>query len=1019
MDPIILRHTGDIGAIPTIYKTSVVIPEEDEPTSSISCVEVHGSNLYVGTESGSLRHFHLFEDATEYMLISEIPVSTAKKPIKKLLILPGIERVLVLCGSVVSVFSLPELSPVNIGKLKDVNDMHATSSTGGTADIIVFTSSKIRIVQVTRDLLKLVSDLNYSNTKSGVPIPPSASTSTTAAGGLLAIVANNKNYDIIDLKQIRKIPLFEYTQDTNSTVLPHIVSCNGEYMLTIKSDDSSSIAMFIDGGGNVTRGTLSWMDAGYPGSIIIDWPYVLGIFQSDRLIISSIESFEVEHDKRINEIQEEEEVVMKNDGENTEVEGNKENSDREKEEKVEKEEIVKVGTLGQNDDLKKDRLNVTISKLTYPMKIIDKDLQSSLIVVDTQGMPTAGNSSASELPPMIESIQLIFTESQVWMLHKENVINYVGTKMKEILQNGDHALIPQLLVDLNLDKAKYNASLTQYKLQLIFLLTLLTNYSDDSIIETMLSRDHKGKLILDPKFFLHSLDDENDVFLFSGIHDILELQKIDKSKYQNLLIKYIRKLYTEFVTKDKGGLEFDATLISKLRLKLYRNDKTLTSSNQLIEYIDTTDLKMFNNLEQDSCNKEIRSLLTKRSNYLTLIHLYKLSVDDLKPTAKSIIAEEICRLILKLQNGEIKDNDYNHGKDFVKLLDTLLSQLGSIYNEKVYTTYLLEVLKIDPERGLKYMKENNSSAKYKSIHKHILDEISSHVSTMGTSTSTLSALKIEYLESMINSESVHDPSSIDDLLLELCQRASSPDLNNQSNINNFMVLQETYKIETLLEDPIWPKITWIDYLKVNMQRSECKEFATNYLKVVELLLIRKEIGVINTDDIHLSTLIKSDPMVYNFYSIILAPEVQTILEINDYSSSEYFAIHGYLPFPREPYYFGVDTRTKLQPSTEKIKKNLTAIFDYYSLDKKNMSCIRHFITAYGSEYFNTLEILSMIPSYIPVMQIQEYLTNCLIELGANHRNALLTKIVSRSNEKEMKQFVKEVKLSNCKFNQID
>ena len=246
-----------------------VVQNEEEIITYIASYQV---NIYVGTSLGQILHYHHFEDASDYILISQLQISQDKKPVKKILILPHIERALVLCGEIASVYSVPELSPSHIGKLKKIVDLLYFSNHSPlknseirpsieNEEVLTLTDDKIRVIQVSKELIKLIKDISYSNAIKCVAF----SSLNMLDHGSLAVVANEKNYDIIDLKKTRKVPLFDYHPNANDDMYPQIVpffpnddETDEEVLLTIKSDESTSMSMFINSSGDITRGTLLW-----------------------------------------------------------------------------------------------------------------------------------------------------------------------------------------------------------------------------------------------------------------------------------------------------------------------------------------------------------------------------------------------------------------------------------------------------------------------------------------------------------------------------------------------------------------------------------------------------------------------------------------------------------------------------------------------------------------------------------------------------------------------------------------
>ena len=256
------------------YRISPVLKdlslEEDE---TITAVETFENNIYIGTSHGNLLHFHRFEDTSEYIFITKLEINP--HPITKLLCVPFIQRLLVVSNRITFAFSLPELSPCHMKRMKDVNDMQLLSNS-----ILVLSPSKIRIIKIQDDNIMVSKEINYSG----------AVTGNSCRDSHFIIVANNVNYDIIDLDNNRKVPLFAYKTETE--VSPLIVSFDNEYLLTILSDASTSMAMFINSSGDVTRGTLTWVGQGYPGKgLAVESQYVFSAFDN-KFVVSSLESLE-------------------------------------------------------------------------------------------------------------------------------------------------------------------------------------------------------------------------------------------------------------------------------------------------------------------------------------------------------------------------------------------------------------------------------------------------------------------------------------------------------------------------------------------------------------------------------------------------------------------------------------------------------------------------------------------------------------------------------------------------------
>lgn len=54
-------------------------------------------------------------------------------------------------------------------------------------------------------------------------------------------------------------------------------------------------------------------------------------------------------------------------------------------------------------------------------------------------------------------------------------------------------------------------------------------------------------------------------------------------------------------------------------------------------------------------------------------------------------------------------------------------------------------------------------------------------------------------------------------------------------------------------------------------------------------------------------------------------------------------------------------------------------------------------------------MLALLPASTPVALVEEYLCNVLIDMGARHRAALVTKVVSRAHERFNQRLLNEYK----------
>lgn len=258
------------------YKTRQLIYDE-EVEDRFNCINCFESNVYIGTELGQLLHYHRFDDSPQYILISQQKIRSSC--VSKILVLPIARRVVVLCGGSMNLFSLPELSPIQSGKLKDIENILKLND----KDIMILMKNKMKVIRLQEDI-RLLGDIEVS-AKMAVSM------------GKSAVIANDKEYQLINLQNSSKTPLFQYRQDED--VPPNIVAFDAndsgqkEVLLTINSDGNTSMGMFINSNGDPTRGTFTWIDKGYPNNgIAIEWPYVFAIFNG-QLVVSSLISLDI------------------------------------------------------------------------------------------------------------------------------------------------------------------------------------------------------------------------------------------------------------------------------------------------------------------------------------------------------------------------------------------------------------------------------------------------------------------------------------------------------------------------------------------------------------------------------------------------------------------------------------------------------------------------------------------------------------------------------------------------------
>lgn len=250
------------------------IPNSDQAT--ITSIEAYETNIYVGTSIGELLHFFKIDEELGYILVSRQKIHTKARAVRKIVLLPKISRALLLCGSIVSVFMLPEFSPANVGVIKEVNDICIDKP--NSAHVTVFSEKCIRLVSISAHGIKLIKDINYVGGKVG------------RRCSKLAVVATSSAYDLVDVENTQKVPLFPIS--SNKPLDPCIVPVGqDEFLLTCGEDpQESALGVVVNCAGDVSRGTIPWRM--YPDQVVVEDEYCVAVVDGKELLFHSLNSQE-------------------------------------------------------------------------------------------------------------------------------------------------------------------------------------------------------------------------------------------------------------------------------------------------------------------------------------------------------------------------------------------------------------------------------------------------------------------------------------------------------------------------------------------------------------------------------------------------------------------------------------------------------------------------------------------------------------------------------------------------------
>lgn len=238
--------------------------------------EASDENIYLGTSSGDLLHYFEIEPRN-YMLVSQTQFdSGSTAQIKKIILLPKIERALVLCGEQLVLFLLPEFAPVpNTIKLKGVTDIALRSHSESSNSYKFYATQKdsIKLYKVSTNVLTLSGSYKFN------------SVTTIVAQGHHLAVAKQNSYEILNLKTSGVTPLFRVSE-LNAPLQPIIADFSDSRFLVATGGESysdSSMALVVNHEGDMVNGTIILEN--YPREVLIEYPYLIVNYGYTRVVI--------------------------------------------------------------------------------------------------------------------------------------------------------------------------------------------------------------------------------------------------------------------------------------------------------------------------------------------------------------------------------------------------------------------------------------------------------------------------------------------------------------------------------------------------------------------------------------------------------------------------------------------------------------------------------------------------------------------------------------------------------------
>ncbi|CCE66266.1 hypothetical protein TPHA_0P01080 [Tetrapisispora phaffii CBS 4417] len=248
------------------------IPDELEYT----CFESYEQNLYLGTESGDLLHYFEIEKSN-YMLVSQTKFNSEfNKPIDKIILLPNIERALLLSNNTLTQFLLPEFAPApNTENIANISYLllKSYSTNSNSYKILLFLENEVNEYRITQTSTNLVR--RY----------PWKSISEASLCDKSMMIARSNHYELIQARSKEVTPLFKVSE-SDEPLKPIISSNNGTGFNVVTggtSIDSTAMVFKVNKSGEIDSGNLV-LDR-YPDSVLSKSPYLIVNFNNNEIHI--------------------------------------------------------------------------------------------------------------------------------------------------------------------------------------------------------------------------------------------------------------------------------------------------------------------------------------------------------------------------------------------------------------------------------------------------------------------------------------------------------------------------------------------------------------------------------------------------------------------------------------------------------------------------------------------------------------------------------------------------------------
>lgn len=901
---------------PSFSLTKLPLELSLQGAEKATAIAAHGANLYIGTSGGNIHHFHLFDDAPCHILLG---VVSAGGPVAKLLVVEDAGVCLALASNTIAAYGLADLSAGRGGKIKDAVDvllLHVgrLKQASTKADkVIVYTGTRLRVIECGLAGFKLLRDIAYSGAVAGV----SSAQGTLAHYSNICVVANKASYDVVDMQQTRKIPLFDHASPTPLIVPFRALDRSAEeYLLTVSSG-GSSMAMFIDASGNATRGTLPWPDRGAPASVSVVWPHVFALF-GDVLVVASLTTLAVVAEAPLSSL------------------------------------------MPATKDLPKDEKWALLA-LGLPASVVDSSLSEALFKVTLDG-------SVSHSYKHVQAKVFFVGAKSIAYLHKIPQYSTEVSKISEKLSSGNFDLADNIAYFAKANDASAPA--------IHFALVCASSHTPQTKKEEKI-RALLPQKQLDPRLLLLYFDfDASDPLWadFSAPQIVITILTANRQPLSDELLPWLI------------SHEVSTCLDPQLAPHLRRLSYTVgcTTEEQVLDRL--VQEKAVWQGENDT-NKLLVSYFEDSHLFALLqVYLFKQEIGNTFQAWSAKILHLALDLLRQQESGTVQI-----GAHTFNLVDTVFDQLENhVDDELVYTTSLLELLKLRPEEALNLL-QAHKKGKFSNTRRHILAQ----VAEVHAGNPKLSSLKVEYLEQALQEALDQSDNSEAKLAAELLQEFCSYLSHEQfaDERQNLGILFSTYKVENDLGDPEWPKITWPGFLLVNHRKTECQEYLKAYLKAYELVLYTKpelELALPSGDDPSAEAMRYLNRAASSDNSCIAY--LQTL---GDYSAAEAVAVLGCFPVPRKLLLLRSIAESTLPQ--QQVEDNVALLLQtYLELEdaKARTSAVLHLTETQG-RHLDVDRLLAQVPGELPLSCVSRFLTAKLVELEDRRQDAYLVKQLAK------------------------